>query len=120
MSVTLDSQSLMVEKWVESLILIMSQFDAWAGGVCKRRQVAYGIVRTYRLDCLEQNVAWANSLVNYFEQKASAGTALAFTSTIPIRSVSAGNSVYVQGVDWTAENLAGQNVRHFTLTLQEA
>ena len=118
MSVTLDSQSLTVEKWVESLILIMSQFDQWASGVCKRRQVAYGIVRTYRLDCLEQNVTWANSLVNYFEQKASAGTSLALSSSLPIRVVSA--NVYVQGVDWTAENLAGQNIRHFTLTLQEA
>lgn len=118
MSVTLDGQTLVVEKWTESLILIMSQFDQWSGGICKRKQVVYGIVTTFQLDCIEQNVAWANSLMSYFRQKASAGTAVAFSSSLPVRAIS--TNVYVQGIDWTAENLGGQNIRKFTLTLQEA
>jgi len=118
MSVSLDGQTLMVLKWTESEVLIMSQYDQWASGICKRKQQVYGIVRTYQLDCVEKDVAWASSLVNYFEQKASAGTAVAFASTIPQRAVSA--NVYVQGVDWTAENLGTQNIRKFTLKLQEA
>jgi hypothetical protein len=117
MSVSLDGQALTVTKWVESETLIMSQYDQWSGGLCKRKQQVYGIVRNYQLDCIEQNVAWANSLVNYFEQKASAGTAVAFSSTIPQRAASA--NVYIQGVDWTAENIGTQNVRKFTLKLQE-
>jgi hypothetical protein len=40
---------------------------------------------------VEQNVAWASSLVNYFEQKASAGTALAFTSDLSVRAVTKSN-----------------------------
>jgi hypothetical protein len=79
----------------------------------------YGLVRTYRLDCVEQNVAWASSLVNYFEQKASAGTGLAFTSNHSVRAVTSIN-VYVTGVNFTAENVGTQNIRNFTLTLQEA
>jgi hypothetical protein len=79
----------------------------------------YGLVRTYQLDCVEQNVAWASSLVNYFGQKASAGTALAFTSDLSVRSVTSPN-VYVTGVNFTAENVGTQNIRNFTLTLQEA
>jgi len=79
----------------------------------------YGLVRAYRLDCVEQNVAWASSLVNYFEQKASAGTALAFTSDLSVRSFISTN-VYVIGVNFTAENVGTQNIRNFTLQLQEA
>jgi len=118
MSVSLDSKTLMVLKWTESEVLIMSQYDQWVSGLCKRKQQVYGVVRTYQLDCVEKDVAWASSLVNYFEQKASAGTAVAFSSTIPQRAVSA--NVYVQGVDWAAENLGTQNIRKFTLKLQEA
>jgi hypothetical protein len=41
---------------------------------------SFKIFRRFVVARVEQNVAWASSLVNYFEQKASAGTALAFTS----------------------------------------
>jgi hypothetical protein len=63
-----------------------------------------GLVRTYRLDCVEQNAACASSLVNYFEQKASAGTAVAFTSDLSIRSFISTN-VYVTGVNFKSENV---------------
>jgi hypothetical protein len=51
--------------------------------------------------------------------KASAGTALAFTSDLSVRSVTSTN-VYVTGVNFNAENVGTQNIRNFTLTLQEA
>jgi hypothetical protein len=119
MGVALDGQTLTVLKWTESVALIASQYDQWTSGQCKRKQQVYGIVRTYQLDCVEKDVTWANSMVNCFEQKASAGTALAFTSDLPQRAVSNTN-VYVTGVDWSAENLGTQNIRNFTLKLQEA
>ncbi|MCJ7635480.1 hypothetical protein MUP77_24210, partial [Candidatus Bathyarchaeota archaeon] len=90
-----------------------------SAGICKRIVKFYGLIRTYQLDYVEQNVAWASSLVNYFEQKASAGTALAFTSDLSVRSVTSTN-VYVTGVNFTAENVGTQNIRNFTLALQEA
>jgi hypothetical protein len=76
-------------------------------------------VRTYQLDCVEKDAAWTSSLVKYFEQKASAGTALAFTSDLPQRLLSNTN-VYVMGVDFSAENVGTQNIRNYTLHLQEA
>jgi hypothetical protein len=88
-------------------------------GVCKRLVKVYGFVRTYQLDCVEQNVVWANSLVNYLEQKASAGTVLAFTSDLSVRAVTNTN-VYVTGVSFISENVGTQNIRNFTLNLQEA
>jgi len=77
----------------------------------------YGLVRTC-FDCVEQSVASASSLINYFEQKASAGTALAFTSDLSVRAVTSTN-VYVTDVNFNAENVGTQNIRNFTLTLQE-
>jgi hypothetical protein len=85
-------------------------------GVCKRKQQVYGIVRTYQLDCVEKDVAWTSSLVKYFEQKASASTALAFTSDLPQRAVS--GNVYVTGVTFTTTDIGTQNIRNL-LTLQE-
>jgi len=98
-----------------------SRNDSSNGWLCVRKRLmkVYGLVRTYRLDCVEQNVAWASSLVNYFEQKVSAGAALAFTSDLSVRAVTSTN-VYVTGVNFTAENVGTQNIRNFTLTLQEA
>jgi hypothetical protein len=119
MGVTLDGQTLNVLKWAESLTLIASQYDQWSNGVCKRKIQVYGVVRSYQLDCVEQNIAWASSLINYFEQKASAGTALAFTSDLSVRAVTSTN-VYVTSVNFNAENVGTQNIRNFTLALQEA
>ncbi|MGA2766922.1 MAG: hypothetical protein ABSF24_01210 [Candidatus Bathyarchaeia archaeon] len=98
-----------------------SRDDSSNGWLCARKRLMkiYGLVRTYRLDCVEQNVAWASSLVNYFEQKASAGTVLAFTSDLSVRAVISTN-VYITGVNFTAENIGTQNIRNFTLALQEA
>jgi hypothetical protein len=118
MGVTLDSLTLTVLKWQEALLPIMTMDDKWIGGLCKRVPRVYGAVRTYQLDCAEQNVAWASSQVNHFEQVASAGTAVAFTSDLPIRAISS-TSVYVMGVNFAGENLGTQNIRNFTLQLQE-
>jgi len=106
-------------KWSEDRALISFQYDQWSAGICKKLVKVFGLVRTYELDCVEQNVAWASGLVNYFEQKASAGTALAFTSDLSVRSVNSTN-VYVTGVNFNAENVGTQNINDFTLQLQEA
>jgi hypothetical protein len=102
-------------------VRLHSRDDSSNGWLCVRKRLmkVYGLVRTYRLDCVEQNVAWASSVVSYFEQKASAGTALAFTSDLSVRSVTSTN-VYVMGVDFSAENVGTQNIRNYTLSLQEA
>jgi hypothetical protein len=64
------------------------------------------------------DVAWANSLVKYFEEKAAAGTALAFASTLAVRNVSSTN-VKITNVGFSAVDVAAQNLRSFSLELQE-
>ena len=68
-------------------------------------------------DCGCWNTVPADKIL--VEQKASAGTALAFTSDLSVRAVTSIN-VYVTGVNFTIENVGTQNIRNFTLTLQEA
>jgi hypothetical protein len=119
MGTTLDGQSLTVTKWGEDVSVQASQWDAWSGSSYKRKVKVYGIVRTYTVDCIENAVTWASSLVNRFETTAVNGNTVVFSSDQAVRPVSS-VSVYVLKVSWTLENIAGKNVRKFTLTLQEA
>lgn len=119
MATTLDGKTLTVTKWGENVQTVASQYDAWVSSAYKRKVKVYGIIRGYSIDCVEQNVVWASSLANYFEQTALNGTSVVFFSDQAVRPVSS-VSVYVLNVSWTVENVGGQNIRRFTLTLQEA
>jgi len=119
MGTTLDSLTLIVTKWGEAVSVQASQWDAWSSSTYKRKVKVYGIVRTYTIDCVENAVAWASSQVNHFETTALNGSTVTFYSDQAVRPVSS-VSVYVLDVSWTMENIAGKNVRKFTLTLQEA
>ena len=118
MSVTLDSQTLNVVNWKESLVPLSSVFDKWEDGTAKRNIAVFGFVRTFKIDCIEQDVVWVSSLVKYFEEKAAAGTALAFASTLAVRNVSSTN-VKIMSVGFSAVDVAAQNLRSFSLELQE-
>lgn len=118
MSVSLDGQTLSVVDWDESLELMSTVFDKWEGGSTKRNMMVHGYVRCWRIDCVEQDVAWASSLVKYFQEKASAGSILAFVSTLAVRNVGSTN-VKVTGVGFSARDVAAQNIRNFTLQLLE-
>lgn len=116
---TLDGQPLTVTKWGENVQTVASQYDAWVSGAYKRKVKVYGIIRTYMIDCVEQAIDWVNSLANNFEDKASTGLPLVFSSLQAVRIVDS-VSAYVLNVSSTLENIGGQNIRKFTLTLQEA
>jgi hypothetical protein len=118
LSVTLDGQSLNVTDWAEDLQLLSTSFDKWENGSAKRKLTVHGYVRSWTLECIEQDVAWASSRVKYFEEKAAAGAILAFASTLAVRNVSSTN-VQVVRVSFSANDLANQNVRIFSLELQE-
>jgi hypothetical protein len=118
MSVTLDGQALNVVDWNENLVPLSTMSDKWENGTCKRDMAVYGYVRTFKLDCVEQDVAWASCLVKYFEEKAAAGAILAFASTLAVRNVSSTN-VKITGVGFSASDVAAQNVRSFVLQLME-
>jgi hypothetical protein len=119
MTVSLDARNLNVTKWGERVQTVATQYDAWISNAYKRNVRVFGIIRQYIIECVEKDVSWTNSLVNYFEQVAQNGNTVTFYSdetTRPVNNV----SVYVLNVSWEMENLGGQNIRKFTLTLQEA
>ncbi len=118
MSVTLDGQSLNVTDWAEDLSLLSTSFDKWENGSAKRKLTVHGYVRSWTLECIEQDVAWASSRVKYFEEKAATGSILAFVSTLAIRNVSSTN-VKIIHVGFSANDVASQNIRSFSLELQE-
>jgi hypothetical protein len=115
---TLDGRPLTITRWMEDASVQASQWDSWTNSAYKRRIKVYGIVRTYTIDCIEQNILWPLSQTNYFEAVADAGAPVIFYSAQTVRPVDNAN-VYVLHVSWTIENIGGQNIRKFTLTLQE-
>jgi hypothetical protein len=118
MGTTLDGQTLTVTKWAEGVIISASQWDAWSSSQYTRKVKVYGLIRTYIIDCVEQDVVWANSLANYFQVAAGNGNTVLFYSDLPVRPVNL-VPVLVLNVTYTLENLGGKNIRKFTLTLQE-
>ena len=119
MGTTLDGQTLTVQKWSEDTIVQASQWDAWNSSTYKRKVKIYGIVRTYEITFLEYNVTWTNSLANRFETDAVNGNTVTLSSDSALRPVSS-VAVYIMDVKFDMENLAGQNMRKVTVTVQEA
>ena len=118
MTVSLDGKTLDVRGLDEDLEVVNSQWETWQNQTYKRKVKVLGIVRHWTLECVENNVAWSSSQVKSFEDTAAVGTTVTFVVTDEVRVVN--TSVYVLGVQIQVADLAGKNIRHFTLTLQEA
>jgi hypothetical protein len=120
MTTTLDGSTLTVLKWAESVTTEASQWDAWSGSVYKRKVKVYGIVRVYTITFVEQGVMWSNSLALKFENDAANGNTVQLYSTEAYRPINPAVNVYITDVNYTLENLAGNNIRTITVTVQEA
>lgn len=118
MAVTLDGKTLDCKSLGEGFEVVASQWDAWISGAFKRKVKVRGIVRNWALDCVENGVAWASSQAKSFEDTAAAGTTVAFAVTDEVRVIN--TTVYILAVAIQAADLAGKNIRYFTVTLQEA
>jgi hypothetical protein len=102
----------------EAFDTILAAWDAWESGVSKRKQKVYGVRRAFTLRCVEKDVAWSNCQAKNFQDTATAGTAVSFAITDQIRVIS--TSVYITQVTIDAEDIAGKNIRRFSVMLQEA
>lgn len=118
MAVTLDGKTLDCKSLGEGFEVVARQWDAWINGAFKRKVKVRGIVRAWTLDCVENGVAWASSQAKSFEDTAAAGTTVTFAVTDEVRVIS--TTVYILAVAIQAADLAGKNIRYFTVTLQEA
>jgi hypothetical protein len=117
MTVTLDGKTLDCKQLSEDCAVISTQWDAWINSAYKRKLKVLGTVRTWTLHCMENGVAWTSSSAKSLENSAANGTTLTFSVTDEVRII--GTSVYVLGVSIDAVDLAGKNIRYFTITLQE-
>jgi len=118
MTVTLDGKTLDAKKFGESFVVVHSQSDAWQNNKYKRKVKVWGIVRVWTLDVVESSVVWASSQAKSFQDTGEAGTTVTFTVTDEVRVIS--TSVYILDMAIQIADLAGKNIRYFTVTLQEA
>jgi hypothetical protein len=119
-SVSLGEKSLNVIRIEEEDAPIIVEWDAWENQQYKRKLIAYGMVRKWRLTCVETDVNWSNSAVPYLQSKASSGEAITFSADLGNR-FSINTSVYVLGIELELDVSAGaQNIRTFIVQLREA
>lgn len=118
MTVTLDGKTLDCKSLSEGFEVINVQGDDWENSAYKRKIKVLGIVRTWTVECVENNIAWASSAAKSFQDTGAAGTTVAFAVTDEVRVISA--TVYILGVTQDIADLGGKNVRRFTVSLQEA
>jgi hypothetical protein len=117
-TITLGTKTLNVTNIQETIDIIGTQYDAWQNTVCVKKTSVFGSARKWLVDCVEKDVAWADSAANYLMGVASAGTAVTFSSNNPRRPIN--SSVVVLQVALQLELSGTVNVRKFALTLQEA
>jgi hypothetical protein len=97
MTVTLAGAELKVVGLRERVEAAATLWDSWGPGGYTRKAQAYGSVRGWTLDCVEQGVVWSSSAARLLEEKIKAGEAVPFTVNEPGHTVS--TSVYVLGVE---------------------
>jgi len=120
MTITLDGKTLKVKSISEGLDLVGTSKDRWEAGIFKREQIVFGGVRVWTLECHENGVAWADSVVPHFMDKAKANTVVTFVvDEAPAYSVN--RPVYIMAVNMFVDiGDLPLSYRTFTLTLQEA
>ncbi len=118
MTVTLNGLTLNVKSLNESFQIVCSQWDGWENGAYKRKVKVRGVTRLWTVTCVENNVNWTSSQCKSFQDSAAVGSTVTFAITDQVRVVS--TNVYILGVAIDVADLAGKNIRYFSLTLQEA
>jgi len=118
MTITLDGKTLNVTSFSESVEPVAVEWDTWENGQYKRKYKAYGAVKTWTLECIEENVAWTNSAAKQFQEKAASGEQVTFIVDEGTRH-QINTNVYILNVDLILELVGTQNLRRFTIKLQE-
>ena len=121
-NVTLGEKTLNVTRLTVEFEVKGSQWDKWENQQYKRKVYVYGILRRWKLRCVEENVAWNDSAAKYAEDNAQAGAILnfKFSDDSPTPRYNIDTNVYVLGCTVELETSGSTNIRYFTIQLQEA
>ena len=124
MATTIDGYALHVDSLSEGYEIRKTEWDAWESGAYKRKLEPYGHFKRWSVSCWEKNVAWANSVAKYLEEKAAAGTTVTlviditgmFTGADRLHSV-ASTTCKIIGIGVTYAKADG-DYREFVVELQ--
>ena len=119
MTVTLGSKTLNLLGLREISEVKAVKTDRWENGGYKRRYSPIGLLRKWRLECIEKNVAWNESAIKYLQEQAAQATKLDFTADLGVL-YNVNTQVQVLGCRQRFNPLGEANIRRFTVTLMEA
>jgi len=118
MTATLGSKTLNLLSLNEISDVKAVKTDRWKNGY-KRHYATIGLLRKWRLECIEKNAAWDESAIKYLEEQAAQATKLDFTADLgDLYNVN--TQVQVLGCRQRFNPLGEANIRRFTVTLMEA
>ena len=116
MAATLAAQTINVETFDEDIEVVETTSDVWSGGTYKRKTTVFGGVRTWKLECSEDNVAWASSVAKVFQDNAKLNASVNFTYSDNLHNINL--SVYIIGV--TVSYSDAPKLRRYSVSLREA
>jgi len=119
MTVTLDGYTLTVLSIEDFVEAVASEWHGWKNGQYTHKRMVFGKTRRWRLECVEENVAWDNSAAKHFQTHVEDGASVSFTVSEGNR-YSVNTNVYILDVQVTLELTGTSNIRYFSVTLQEA
>ena len=120
MTFTIDGYTLNVLNFSEEAYPIGAEWLSYENGQLKRERHVFDIKRTWRLNCIEKDVAWSGSIINYLQQRMAANETVTFTVDEGDRYQLPATTVHVVNVEFNMPQAGGQNIRYFSVILKEA
>ena len=117
--VTAGTAAIVVTDWQETADSAFHEADTWVNGAYTHPVRVYGQVHKWVMECVEQNVAWANSAANYFFGIQSAGTSILLSSNDPRRPISPPVAVVIFQVVLKIALEGTTNIRRFTVDFRQ-
>lgn len=127
-NVSIDGRLLNTTGYRESSASQLSQYPKYNATSLKYeyKLLPFGRVKTYELDCYEQDVDWSNSNAKYLKDLMQAGTTV--TLSVSYICDSNGQTIHTEsatsckviGLAMSYQDIGKLNLRHFTVSLQEA
>ncbi|MEM3617297.1 MAG: hypothetical protein QXJ31_05225 [Candidatus Bathyarchaeia archaeon] len=119
MGATVGTASLNVTDFMFEAETVGPEWWAWENETLTRKKFVYGQKRVWRLDCIEKDVAWADSAAKYLMEQSAEGNILAFSADFGDRYNVSNVNVMVEKVSVSMEQVGAHNIRRFTVALKE-
>ena len=120
MTFTIDGYTLNVLNFSEEADPIGAEWLSYENGQLERERHVFDIKRTWRLNCIEKNVAWSSSIINYLQQKMAANETVVFAADEGNRYQLPATIVHIASIEFNMQPAGTQNIRQFAVTLKEA